>query len=180
MKILRITSFLLLITLAFFACGKKEDAKPKTTKEILTGTVWKVDKTDFNVTLANGLIPLPDSLKQNPLEQLVGSTLEFKADGSMTVTPTAGNGAPITNIKWELIENDTKIKFVGLLEGGQGGGGDLPIDPEQLKQLETYTIVQLKEKNFDLKNSVKFKVPIQGIPFPVDVEVKTSLFMIPK
>lgn len=175
MKNIFLTLSMIAVFALLFAC-KKEEAAPKTSKELLSANIWKVSKTDFKLTLANGLIPVPDSLNQNPLEAFVGGTFEFKTDGKVLITPTTGT--PITNVTWELIENNTKLKLKGLID--LGSGMDLPISPEDLAQLEVYTILQLTATNYDMQNSSKFKLKVSSFPIPIDVEAKSSLYMIPK
>jgi hypothetical protein len=167
----------LFVLLSFASCGKKEDAKPKTPRQILTATIWKVEKTDFGITIANGLIPVPDSLNQNPLENIVGGTFEFKEDGKLVVTPPQAGQTPV-NGTWELSADDKTLKMKGFFDNA--GGGDLPLEPAQIEQLETYKVAQLTVSNLDLNNSVKFKFPIQGFPIPIDIEVKSALFLVPK
>jgi hypothetical protein len=166
------------VLLIFASCGKKsEDAKPLSKKELVSKSIWTLEKSDYNITIAGGLIPVPDSLQQNPLQSFVGGTMEFKADGTLIATPKSG-GTPF-NGKWELIENDTKIRFKDFLTGGNGGE-ELPIDPAQREELEKFTIVQLTEKNFDLTNNAKFNLPAPGLPIPIEVAIKSGLNLVPK
>ncbi len=178
---MKISTYFILTVFALFifaSCGKKsEDAKPLSKKELVSKQIWTIEKSDYNITIAGGLIPVPDSLQQSPLQNFVGGTMEFKADGTLIATPKNG-GAPF-NGKWELTENDTKIRFKDFLTGGTGGE-ELPLDPAQREELEKFTIVQLTENNFDMTNNFKFKYSVPNFPLPVDIEIKTGINLVPK
>jgi|GEM_PF-1940553 len=133
----------LLFSLGFVtSCKKDEVAIPtKSKKEIISSKTWVVGE----VTSSGVPVYKKENKPADNIYDLSKVVLKFNADGSISAVDN--NGKVVSNGKWILASDDSKITILNT--GINGLDGDLPI-------------VQVTETVFEVKGKVILTTPIVG------------------
>jgi hypothetical protein len=160
--------WLFVAALFVFTSCKKDDPEPTPTD--LIAVKWKITNADVKLIVA-GFDLSDEFFGENGTP--VGdseSVIEFKKDGTFVVIN--GDGTAQTG-EWEFLENETKIRFSGLFDAGDGDIAEI-LSPTDLETLQTYDVVVLDNTTLQIRNEVRIPIPAEFSPLPIPIEAQIT------